>query len=302
MEILISEEESGQRIDRYLFKLLPNAKRTQIYKMIRKKDIRVNSKKVKENYMLGEGDRVYIYLTTDVFNKWKKKTFDLVDFSGLEIVYENQDILLVNKPTGVLSIVDSSGRKSITEIVQSYLSECITDTYSPSPISRLDYNTSGILLFAKRYSVARRLNELSRDRLIKKKYLAIVHGVIKEKMSLTFHLKKNEETNITKVDKYGKKSLTTVTPIIHNGKYTLVDVEIMTGRSHQIRASLAAISHALLNDKKYGSGDGKYILSSYYLSVGDDEYIYINDEVTRKIKEIFGVKKIRYDKGVIKLI
>ncbi len=302
MEFLISEEESGQRVDRYLFKRLPNAKKTEIYKMLRKKDIKVNSKKVKENYMLEVGDIVYIYLKEDLYNKWKKEPFDLVDCSQLHVVYEDDDILIINKPAGVLSIGDSSGKTSITEVVQSYLRQYITDTYTPSPISRLDYNTSGILLFAKKYTVARRLNELSRNRLIKKKYLAIVSGVIEEEMVLNLHLKKDKQNNVTAIDIQGKEAITKVIPMIHNDKYSVVDVEIVTGRSHQIRASLASVSHALYNDKKYGSGSGNYILSSYYVRIIDDEYVFINDEVSETIKEMFGVKEIRYDKGVVKFI
>ncbi len=302
MKKIITLKDSGQRLDRYLLKLFPNAKRSDIYKLFRKKDIKVNLERKKENYILNEGDLVDIYLKENIYNIWKKNVKLIDEKVKLNIVYEDDDILIVNKQRGILSVGDCSKKISITDHVQKYLKEYITDTFVPSPISRLDYNTSGLILFAKKYNIARELNEMVRNKKIKKKYLAVVVGELKDKKTIKIRIKKDNKTNKMSIDNNGLEAITIVNPIYTQRDFSLVDVELVTGRSHQIRVSMKSIGHAIVGDLKYNNSGKAQVLSAYYLKVNEKEHIYINDDIKERIKEIFDGKEVRFIKGVIELV
>lgn len=283
-QFIITENESGQRLDRFLFKYLNNTPRTNIFKLIRKKIIRVNGKKQSENFMLTEGDVIEIRLHENAVLEMMKEEVeeDAVLKHDLDIIFEDDEILVVNKPSGLLTHPDKNEyKRTLTTYVQHYLKSSWTKTFKPACIQRLDKNTSGIVIFGKTYQSLKKYNELMRNREIKKYYKCIVHGNIKEAGEIKGYLSKNMDKNIVRLQSYedetfSKEVYTKYIPLDHKKGYTLLEVELLTGRSHQIRASLAYIGHPIIGDTKY---DGKKIkgvttqvLHAWRSCVGDREF------------------------------
>ncbi len=278
-KIIIDSSASGQRIDRYLQKLYVSTSKNTIQKWLRKKLIKVSSKKVDASYRLLESDEIKIFLPDSLLEDNKKKKITRVSSNvNLDIFYEDNDILIVNKPVGMLTHPASGEYKNaLSTKVQSYLYESITPTFSPSSIQRLDFNTSGLVIFCKNYTSLKYYNELMRERKIRKFYLAVVEGRIDKVISIDAYLVKDEKNNTVKLSneyKKGSKHIKSVIkPIEYSDKFSKVEVEIFTGRSHQIRASLSYIGHPIVGDKKYGARYNKYIkhqsLISYKLMVED---------------------------------
>jgi len=295
IEVKIGYNEKGQRIDRFLLKLLKNDKRTNVYKYIRKNIINVNGKKVKENYFLEDGDVVKIYLPNDVYYKFiKLDKEEVVNTYDLDIVYEDEDMLVVNKPVGLLTHPDKNEyKKTLSSYVNVYLRDCITRTFKPASIQRLDKNTSGLIIFAKNYDSLKKLNELMRDRKIKKYYETIVHGKMKNDGEIDGYILKNEEKNISVVyknNRNGSKEVHTKYKVIKsNEKYSLLEVELLTGRSHQIRASLNAIGHPIVGDEKYGGikvkGVDRYLLNAYKIKIREMEFVKESEEILKFIRQ-----------------
>ncbi|GAA0078329.1 RluA family pseudouridine synthase [Clostridium sp. CTA-5] len=279
MKIEIGSNEAGQRLDKFLRKLLKDVPLSAIFKALRKKDIRVNGKKQNEKYFLEEGDIVeikYIQSKQD-----KKEKFIKVDSSGIKITYEDENLLVIEKWPGVLVHPDQNGNEAtLTDYALSYLNEkgaYIPEneiTFTPAPCNRLDRNTSGIVMFGKTFEGLKAVNEAIREDRVKKYYMALAKGKIKDGL-YTGYILKNQETNISKVYKKevpnSKKIAMEVTTVQTNGAYSLLEINLITGRSHQIRAHLAYLGNPIIGDNKYGDKkinsffDNKYGLNYQFL-------------------------------------
>ena len=266
--IEIKPNDAGQRLDRFLRKYLPKATLSGIYKMIRK-DVKVNGKRSKLDVFLEEGDIITLYLDDEKIDKLSvRKKITRTDRT-FKIIYEGDNVLIVFKNPGILTHGDANEKKNhLTNQVVSYLIDTgsynprFSNTFSPSPANRLDRNTSGLVVFGKNTDSLRRLNEIFKNRDIEKSYLTICQGVIKAPLDLHGYMEKvevngNFRTCISETSNQKSKAIhTKVNPLKYGEykgvKYTLTEVELMTGRMHQIRAHLSYIGHPIVGDSKYG--------------------------------------------------
>ena len=259
--IEIGANEAGQRLDKFLRKLLKDVPLSAIFKAMRKGDIRVNGKKQKENYALQVNDVVEIrYIQTT--KQKKEPNFIKVNSGGMKVALEDENMIIVEKWPGVLVHPDQKGAEpSLTDYVLSYLNDkgdYLPEnevTFTPAPCNRLDRNTSGVVIFGKNFESLRTLNEMIREGNVEKYYMALVKGRIKDG-EYNGYIRKNEEANISKIFdtkvKDSKKISMEVTTIKSNGAFSLLEINLITGRSHQIRAHLAHLGNPILGDSKYG--------------------------------------------------
>lgn len=324
MRIEIGANEAGQRLDKFLRKLLKDVPLSAIFKALRKGDIRVNGKKQKEKYTLEIDDVIEIrYIQSQKMTEKKKDTFIKVDASGLKTVYEDNNMLVVEKWPGVLVHPDSNKKiPTLTDYVLSYLNEKgdytpeTEITFTPAPCNRLDRNTSGVVIFGKNFESLRQLNEIIREGKVKKYYTALVKGRIKDGLYKGYILK-NEETNISRIyDKKVKDSKEIsmeIKTLESDGAFSLLEIDLITGRSHQIRAHLSHLGNPIIGDYKYGDralnshffnkyGLDYQFLYAYKLNFkntdGKLEYLK-NKIITQALPPIF--KKIKYDTFKIRL-
>ncbi len=275
---IINKNDEGQRLDRYFKKAYKKASLSYIYKLIRK-DVKVNGKRQNENYILVEGDEISIYIPEEELSKISKNKAEVVRNinNKIKIVYENSEILIVDKAYGLLTHGDKNEKKNtLSNQVLDYLiakgdyDPRSEKTFTPGPSNRLDRNTTGLVIFGKNAKSSRLINESIRKREhIQKYYLTLVKGEIKEKLFFNDWIGKNEEKNISVVDNFKvedswKEIVTRTKPIAYNKGYTLIEVEIPTGRSHQIRSHLQHKGFPLIGDPKYGDGELNKIFSQKY--------------------------------------
>lgn len=257
-EFKIDSSAAEQRLDRYIAKLLPKAKSGEVQRWIRTKKVKVNGIKCAPNYRLMVDDEVYLFLPDVVVEDYMAKRPALVpDDDYLKIVYQDDDILIVNKPVGLLTHPDKTEYKNtLVTRVQHYLKAAITPTFRPASINRLDKNTSGLVLFAKNYKALKSYNAKMRAGQIKKIYSAICSGELNESLSLKAHIVKHSATNkvfiIEQPSPESKQIYTEVEPLEVAKGYSKVKVFLHTGRTHQIRVSLAHLGYPIVGDVKYG--------------------------------------------------
>lgn len=264
MKIQIGPNESGQRLDKFCRKWLADVPLGAIFKALRKGDIRVNGKKAKQNYFLQEEDIIETkYIETYKQNKKNAvKKFQEVDFGAMKISYEDENMLIVEKWPGVLVHSDKKeGDPTLTDYVLSYLFQkgdydpAKEVTFTPAPCNRLDRNTSGMVMFGKNFKTLKSLNEMIRERRIKKYYNALVKKKIKEGYYEAY-ISKDQINNISEIHKEEKKNskriAMEVKVIDTVGTFSFLELDLLTGRSHQLRAHLAYLGNPIIGDDKYG--------------------------------------------------
>ena len=283
--VTVTKNDAGQRFDKFIQKLCPTLPASLLYKYIRTKHIKLNRKKPEISAKIHEGDKVDLYIPDEFFEAVTKNYDFLSSPERLNIVYEDDNILLVDKIQGLLVHPDKGEyRDTLIGRIQHYLynkgefepeSE---NSFKPALANRIDRNTGGIVIACKNAQALRIICQKIKDREIDKRYLCVVHGTPKQKSAtLEGFLEKNEEKN--KVYLSGKKTdnnrtiKTRYNTLASKNGLSLLEVELLTGRTHQIRAHLASIGHPLLGDGKYGKlkddkklGFDKQALYSYKLS------------------------------------
>ncbi len=279
MRELIFREDAGQRLDKYLQKYLNLAPKSFLYKMLRKKNIVLNGKKADGSEKLKNGDVIRLYLSEETLEKFheSRKADQYPRWPGLEIVYEDRQILLVNKPVGMLSQKADPKDVSLNEYLVGYLLESGQVTpeslagFTPGVCNRLDRNTSGLVIGAKTLAAAQEMGRLLKERRAGKYYLALVKGQVTRKERIRGWLTKDETKNQARVSREplenGVPIETAYEPLAANKEMTLLKVELVTGKTHQIRSHLAGIGHPLAGDRKYGDAAfNRYFRETYGLN------------------------------------
>ena len=347
IELEIKQNDKDQRLDRFLKKYFDKAPLSMIYKMIRK-DVKINGKRGKEATLLAEGDVLQIYITEEQAHQFHSEKKQINAVRQFTVAYEDEDMLIVSKPFGLLTHGDRREKKNtLANQVAGYLQgkgeydPAKEQTFRPSPVNRLDRNTTGLVIFGKNAEALRRLSEEIKTREgIAKYYLTIVKGRLEEEMVIEESLAKDESRNTVRIVKEegeaadqdsqghqpGKRSITIVRPLAwsdqrfgsdhpfrsnqrfrpgqHFGSdhpFTLVEAELVTGRTHQIRAHLAGTGHPIIGDSKYGDPatnrrmKEKYGLSTQLLHAARLEFTAKGDimKVTAPLPETF--KRIKKD-------
>lgn len=315
-EFHIRKNEAGQRFDKYLKKLLCNAPAGFIYKMLRKKNIVLNDKKAGGEEKLQFNDTVKLYFSDETFQKFSalqktdgKSRIADIDLEHLPfgILYEDEDILVIDKPCGMLSQKAKPEDISANEYIIAYLiqskklSEEDLKTFRPSVCNRLDRNTSGILIAGKTLHGLQKMSEDLKTRRIMKYYRCLVEGIVDAPRHIVGYLQKDAEKNIVSVSKEKQSEEdkwieTDYSPICHYADATLLEVHLITGRTHQIRAHLSSIGHPVVGDLKYGAskkyGIFSQMLHAYRIRLEDKtEIIAPLPERFQKAAEAFGKKQ-----------
>ena len=262
IEVKVTAANSGQKAEKFVKHYLKDAPLGFIYKAFRKKDIKVNGHWVKKDFVVQEGDVLRIYVTDQQLEDFKKpRPVEKKEFP-YEIVYEDKNVLLVNKPKGILVYGDKTGvRETLGNAVLDYLYlkgeyDPDSSSFTHSPAHRLDRNTSGLVIYGKTDAALKELTELFKQRdQLKKRYLALVLGDMSGVGDIDKPLRKDAmsgRVSVCPIEKGGKTALTHYEVKKRYGDYSLVELDLITGRTHQIRVHLASIGHPIVGDEKYG--------------------------------------------------
>lgn len=263
-ELTINKNDSGQRLDKFLSKKFKTMPKSLMYKYIRIKCIKLNGKKCKIDDTLHEGDVLTFYIKDEFFEQAPERYDFMKAPIKLSIVYEDENLLLLDKPQGLLVHPDKEYHfDSLVARVKHYLYDKgeykpkEENSFSPATVNRIDRNTGGIVIAAKNSEALKTLNRLMKERQIEKYYLCLCEGLFKKKEGLVESgLKKNERNNTVSKVKLGtedsKESATRYKVIDEKDGYSLVECQLLTGRTHQIRVHMASLKHPLAGDTKYG--------------------------------------------------
>lgn len=267
-EFIISKNDAGQRADRFISKAVPKLGNGRMYKFLREKKIKLNGKRCEISTRLTEGDVLRMYISDEFFETENLPPLDLSDISAdISVVYEDENILLVNKPQGlVVHEDDENTRDTLINRITKYLIDRggydpeSEQSFAPALCNRLDRNTEGIVVCAKNAESLRILNEAIRDRNLKKRYLCVVVGAPREReATIKTYLEKVESENTVYVRKEkthnAKTAITKYRVLKTAGELSLCEVELITGRTHQIRVHMAYIGCPILGDGKYGRNE-----------------------------------------------
>lgn len=293
IEIVIEKNDAEQRFDRFLRKYFENAPLSVIQKNIRKKNFKINNKRAKADTFVHENDKIKMYISDENYNKWITKTdFKPSDFK-LDIVYEDDNIILMDKQSGILT--HSANKRdygnNLVDFMLSYLykTKQVNEkdkTFNPAVVNRLDRNTAGLVIGAKNSISLRSLNEAIRDDKIEKYYLTIVKGELSEPFTIDTSIEKNENKNKIKSSKNGSRIITRFKTLESNGKYSLLECKLITGKTHQIRFSLAKNNTPIIGDRKYGDKKTNKILKD---KLGIENQILLAYKITFK-----GINNLEY--------
>ena len=269
-QITVKANDSGQRLDKLLQKSFESLPKSMMYKQIRKKNIKINRKRCTPEQLVNEGDVIELYLSDELLVP-KKKHYDFLKAPKLDgIIYEDDNVIIIDKKQGVLCHPD--GKEYVNTLISSlkrYLFEKgewnpdEENSFSPALANRIDRNTGGLVIGAKTFTALKILSEKIKSRELDKFYLTIAEGKFeKESETLKGYLIKDEKRNLVSVSKNyteGAKEIVTHYRVLdYKDGLSLVEVELLTGRTHQIRAHLASIGHPLAGDGKYGKTHGRF--------------------------------------------
>lgn len=308
-QFIIGKNQAGQRFDKFLAKYLPGAPKSLVYKMLRKKNITLNKKKSDGSEILSEGDSVESFFSDETFEKFTQGA-DLTDskkrnsacFQKPTVIYEDEDILIANKPAGLLSQKAEKGDYSVNDWLIDYLldsgklTEIDLKTFKPSTCNRLDRNTSGLIVCGISLSGLQKMSEIIREGNIEKYYVTVCHGKIEKAFSARGILVKDTLKNKSFIKNISDDDLkaniyTEFKPLSFNEEATLLEVNLHTGKPHQIRAQLSSLGHPIYGDKKYGANDKGFkhqILCAYRL-------VFPGEEVLGEKFKALANKEIRID-------
>ncbi len=282
IEILITSDNKGRRVDKFIHGLMPAKGLSFYYKMFRKKNIVLNDKKISGSELLKENDIIKIYFSDDTYQRLTDKSN--FRFSLPFVVFEDENILVIDKAAGIFS-QPAKGKISVIDQIKSHYAnkgEALPIGVRVGISNRLDVGTTGIIISGKKTTSIHQINAHIKNHKVKKKYLALVHGEIKENLSISNNILKDGNRAIISND--GKDSRLDISVVKSSSYYTLVEVSMVTGRFHQIRATMADISHPIVGDRKYGHEKHTKGLSSQLLHCSSYEFL---EKICNKKYEAF---------------